>query len=324
MNAARPIPMLTLLAGAIALTACAAFQPASIEPEPEPLVAGVSAGLEVHRWVVDDRDHAVARALVRFENRPVPIDNATLERLRENGIRVLACRPSESEELLAALRPVAPVQRQWFGMLNQWTELVAGPELPTGVHVTTDTGVIELAPGRLRLLARCWEVLAEEQPDGAPPAAALRIELIPQHKIARRIDPLRTLFEQERTIADEGLTFSRLRATWTSSTDQPLIIVAEADHVDWNDLPEPYRPLPPLTEPGPDPEANIPAATIAPIRSADSVFGPKPPKPPTIGELMLIGRDLTESAVRAKVVLVLIPRSHRVFELAPGRSPSLP
>jgi len=316
MTAARTI---TILATAFALAACASTVPEPVDPVPVPLVMGATAGLEVHRWVVDDRDHAVARALASLVWRPVPLDAPLVEQYRVNGFRLLACDPSEADALLAQLRPVAPVQHQWYGMLGAWTELIAGPDLPGGVRTTTDAGVVELAPGRLRLLARCWTVLDPARTVDGVPAAAIRVELIPQYELSRRIDPLRAALEPERTIADEGVTFHRLRASWVATQDQALIIVAESDNVDWNDLPPPFRPAPPPSdEPGPNPDGDEQAPDTGPLQAAGDVFGPEPLEPPTIGELMLIGRDLTESATRAKVVLVLIPRAPEVFELSPG------
>ena len=95
------------------------------------------------------------------------------------------------------------------------------------------------------------------------------------------------------------LTAGLARGAAAQSGGSALVIVPEDPEVDWRADAE-GRP-----ESGLDPDA------------ARALVGPRMPKAPTLGELMLTSLALPESVGDARVVVVLVPRVPERFNLLP-------
>jgi len=293
-------PLLAAALLAAALGACAGpnsdKSPAPVAPAP--VVRGSESGIEVVWWVVDDREGAIAAAIRAHLDRPVPAPPDQIRLWRANGLHVFALPPAAVEQVRSALPVLGPVQRQWLGLLSEWAEVVKGPELGPGRYAGLDSGVLRLEPGRLRMLARCWSVPDLTRTVESTPAALLRLELMPQLAEGRRREAPAPLAEPGPTAApDAGLTFPRLTLSITADGADAIVIVGAAPDHDWT-----------LASPPPRPETPQDAAPVSP-------FGPPPPGAPTLGELMLTGAPLSAAAETTRVVLVVLPRVARRFEL---------
>ncbi|MCL4740875.1 MAG: hypothetical protein KJZ54_01595 [Phycisphaerales bacterium] len=296
-------PATPLLAAAIlaaALSACtgpnSGNPPAPVAPAP--VVRGSESGIEVALWVVDDREAAIAAAIRAHLDRPVPAPPDQVRLWRANGLHVFAIPPAAVEEVRSALPVLGPVQRQWLGLLSEWAEVVKGPDLGPGRYAGLDSGVLRLEPGRLRVLARCWNVPDLTRTVESTPAALLRLELMPQLVESRRRDAPAPLAEPGPAAAlHAGLTFPRLTLSITADGADAIVIVGAPPDHDWT-----------LASPPPRPETPRDADPASP-------FGPPPPGAPTLGELMLTGAPISAAAETTRVVLVVLPRVAQRFEL---------
>jgi hypothetical protein len=147
---------------------------------------------------------------------------------------------------------------------------------------------MQLDPGRLRILARCWSSPATS--DRGSTVAALRLELVP-HLLAK-VDPTR----QWRAVAgfeaaNQGIRFERLAAGFTLTQSQAFVIVADDPDADWG------RPS-------------------APLSDATATTGPVPPRASTLGELLL-SSPATPTQPRMRAVVVLLLRVPDRFDLLP-------
>ena len=303
MPSRRPTPprlAAAFLAAALAtLGACAGthFEKSPAQVAPAPVVRGSESGIEVVWWVVDDREGALAAAIRPYLDRPVPASLDQVRLWRANGLHVFALPSSALDGIRSALPVLGPVQRQWLGLLSEWAEVVKGPELAPGQYAGLDSGVLRLEPGRLRLLARCWNVPDLARTVESTPAALLRIELMPQLAERRRRDALAALVEPSPAVAsDAGLAFPRLTLSLTADGADAIVIVGAPPSHDWA-----------LASPPPRPQTPHDAVPVVP-------FGPPPPEAPTLGELMLTGVPL-DAAETTRVVLVVLPRVAERFEL---------
>ncbi len=95
------------------------------------------------------------------------------------------------------------------------------------------------------------------------------------------------------------MAFDRLRLSLTASGGSALVIVPEDPEVDWRA---------PTPRAGPNP-ASTPTRPV--------LVGPRMPKAPTLGELMLTSLALPESVGDARVVVVLVPRVPERVNLLP-------
>lgn len=304
-------------------------------------------GLEMRLVPVTSTGTTIGISLREFVNLPTGLDDETLKRLRDYGLRVIAVPIDQLPQATAALTPVGTIQTEWLGMLYRWAPLVTGPELDEQ-YTTVDTGPLELPQGRFRLLARTWVVpdLATAEDEGRV-AARLRVELLPQHKQSRRRRFDRLLDAAPPTIEDEGLIFKRLHAVVDIPDGFALVIVPAPPAVDWSGLKEPAPPtdtLPPAENDKPfGPAANprdidIPALLGRPERPVPTPqpdldtprFEPGPTAPSfrTLGEQLLRrspevienpGADKPTYTIHRErsLVVVLIPHVPARYALIP-------
>ncbi len=309
-------------------------QALTVTERPEPVVVGASIGLEVRRVVVESAGGRIGLALGPHADRATGIDPSMMGRLRAAGLRAVAVPVDQLEMTLGSLRTIGTMQQEWLGQLHFWTPLLVGPTLNER-YTTVEGGIVELDPGRLRLMARAYLVpRTHDAPEGAQVDAALRVELMPQHEQAERRYFSSIIEPRTRTFQDDGLLFHRLRFTVDLVGSHALVIVPEDPRFDWEQLntaansPAPTRDtmtgptdLPP--DQTPDPAPIHPTVTTTPGLSR--LAGPEEPAPRSLGEQMLrlpTQTDIRDSgsvSVRQErsVVLVLIPHTPRHYRLLP-------
>ena len=283
----------------LALAGCDDSRPAPITgDQPSPVSHDretvIEPGLEVITWVSAADDRALAQALAPHTQPPPGMDRKLARLWADNGLRLIAL-PSDQVAPVQAALSVGPgsVHTQWLGQAFNWTPLVVGPALPPATLIATDADRLRLPAGALRVLTRCWLAPVPESQvagESGSPRAVLRIELLPQHHEAPdSADALITRTTLSAT--DEGLVFSRLAASIAARPGAAYLLLAEDPSVDWSD-PEP--------------------------------MGEVGPRPPTIGEAMLLGAMTKASAAagpqipaRSRLVVLLRPRVPERFSLSP-------
>jgi hypothetical protein len=255
-------------------------------------------------YTIIDPRLSIEQAVAPYTDRPVPIADDLRFRLQAAGFRIVAIPVDDLVALQTTLRLVAPTQKQWLGEVPLWTDVIRGPSFNSprtfAVDNAPNLASTHLPPGRLRLIARAWT--APLPTDDDPRAAALRLELVPQH------EPL--LSEPHRLLAGvanagtetQGRLFPRLAIGAYLRGDEALVLIPDSPHSDWSRT-----------------AAETPAPTD-PAR-ADPEGSPDAAQPdesrlnwPTLGEAML-STPATQSSPRTRTVLVLIPHTPARFEL---------
>ncbi|HZW08277.1 MAG TPA: hypothetical protein VFF69_00100 [Phycisphaerales bacterium] len=276
-----------------------------VAPEEDPIspvVRGAEAGLEARLWVVENGGGALPRAFRGFPP-PAGAEPAVIELWRRNGFRVLGVPLDRLETLRHQVPTIGPLHQQWLGLLPEWVEVVKGARLGPAQRVALDNGPVELGPGRLRLLSRCWAAPSVgAQPDGSPAGAVLRLEVMPELEMDAPSDPLERLLAgapEGPDAAPDGIAFDRLLLSLSPGDATAVVIVPEDPALDWAAAGQ-ARP-----------------ESIGDARAQGPEFGPQAPTTPTLGELMLTSLALPESASDARIVVVLVPRVPDRFELLP-------
>lgn len=262
------------------------------------------SGLELTWWLVEELPQSDAaglapsltQVLAEYEKHASPIPWRTLETWRACGMRVLSVPATELDALRSRLHITAPLQQQWLGEVPRWTQ-AAQAAVAGGSTVRLDNGPLTLEPGTLRLLVRAWTAPARlVGPQAAGEPAVLQLEMVPQ--FVPRPDEsfaaqLHRAEEVRPTREQEGVAFTRLSLQATLTGDDALIIVPEAPEIAWT---------------APEPKED--AAEAPP-----SLLGPPVPATPTLGEVLLSGRDSPEQR-RTRMILVLtpaVPPEYRLF-----------
>jgi hypothetical protein len=266
---------------AIAESANRPGQPAATD-KPVPPVGPIRVS------VSDDRAD-IESLLAPYLDRPVPMSAELLDRWRASGFRIVAVPIADLERLQAACRSVGQMQRQWLGDVTDWTDAVRGPTLVTRRAVTLDDGVMNMEPGQLRLLVRCWAVPAGQGPDGATPA--IHLDIAPRH------DPL--VPERDRMLAAAGVQqnaqphfLARLAASLIVREETALVFIPEKPSADWK------------------------SPTPTTIETERGPFGPIPAAPPSLGEVMF-SSQATRDSPRSRAVIAMIIHVPARFDLLP-------
>jgi hypothetical protein len=274
-----------------------------------PVVRGAGDGLEMWWWVVRDAQGLAGRTLAPYADRSVPIADPDRERLKAGGLRLVTVPVSDLDALQARLPVIGSIQRQWLGELPEWTEVVGGASRAERSPVDLGDGLLHLEPGRLRLLVRCWITPVPDHPappdGGGPrafdwPAAALRLEMVPQHVPAsglpQRAD-LAAAIRPAPAAEEQGLVLARLAASLLIRRGEAILLVPESPQADWK-APPPERPEGP-------PHAGDETAPV---------FSPHP----TVGEAMLGTPPDPSTGRRTRAIVVFIPHVPERFGLTPG------
>lgn len=311
-------------------------------------VIGADAGLEA-TWVVAGADGATfAGAIAPYLDAPVPAHPSNIAMWEANGLRVVRIPLGEWPALSAALQVSGASQRQWLGASGAWTEIVRGPDQPRGQIIALDAERVELGPGRLRLLSRCWlsPVPPEGSGDGSSSRAEFTVEVVPQ--LLERRPGATTLTQAPRTQdpIDQGLVFSRMRMLFRTRDNAEdryaYLIVSERPDVDWRDAiadrPESDNP-PVVVEARPSPgvgevvrngsgnpgsQAVRASTESGPPSAGPAGAGPQAPLLPTLGEALFaaalppLDPEATPVVRRnVRAMLVLIPRAPGEYRLIP-------
>ncbi len=209
-----------------------------------PIDSGSTRGLEVRLWVVDDTHWDAARALSAGLSTEMPIEPERIERWSDWGFRIVAIPVDRVDGFLGQLRPVQPISVQWLGEFGHWRAIVRAGELGTD-HVRVGQRRVEIDRGRPRLIARSWIEPMLGQGEVLP---AVRLDLgmqIETHE--RRVRQRRQMgllgLDHERSIEDDGPVIDELILSAMLDGSAALIIMGEAPGVDWNELPDPEKPL---------------------------------------------------------------------------------
>jgi len=300
-------------------------------------------GLELRFVPVSSTGTTIGLALRNYENFPTGIDEETLTRLKNNGLRVIAVPITNLKEAMRSLTPIGTIQTEAASMLYRWKPIFTGPELEEN-FTSLDTGPLRLPRGKFRLLARSWIVpdLTEANNTGKV-KARLRVELLAQHEQTRRTRYDQLLDPTPPSLEDRGLLFRRLKITTDIPDGYALIIVPASPTTRWDALKQPQThttptPQPTATDFGPTPTPtpdsepktnpkpkNRPAATNSPPRQTKP--GPNAPTFRTLGEQLLRkppgvfntpGSINTQTIHRERsVVIILIPHVPTRYALIP-------
>lgn len=312
--------MLTLAIVSL-LHACGSSTPADSAPSPtaaalEQMQQSAQYGLEARWWVVDDTDGVLARRLTEASNSiAAPLTSGEdsnamapspalapddLQRLKNLGFRAFVLNADQAMDLQARTPGAAPIQRRWMGQVSTWSVLVRGRERgPTQVEFPD--GMLDLSPGRLRMLVRAWFVPDAASQESQPARAVLRVEVVPQHEDGGRETGSAVLADdlgrpapiESNTIEREGILFQRALLSASLADGQALVLVPEGPNVDWSAIGQP-------SDGGP--------------RTGLETSGPAPARPPSLGELTLSDIELGR-APRLKIVLVLVAKVPPRFSL---------
>ncbi len=234
---------------------------------------------------------SIEERLAKYVERPTPLAPEALESWRRSGLRVLSVPRSELLALQRSLPLKGEANRESLGELHDWKPLIVGPVWPDAGAILLPGGVLELPPGRMRLLARCFLV---PTPSERAMTSRLRVEIVPQHEESRS--------NKERwsqaagikampTLADQGLLLERLRADFFLDGDEALLLIPQGAGASQMN-------------------AGNEALDGAPIAAPA----------PTLGQALLMGagdpRALALDA-RTRAIIVLVPRIPAELRLLP-------
>lgn len=309
-----------------------------------PPVSHAESGAEAALLLATAPPQQLARTLAPYLDLLPRVSPESLATIEANGLRLVRLPLADWPKVAQGLRLTGAAQRLWLSDRGEWTELMRGPDRASGRGqvISLDAERLELGPGRLRLLGRCWltPVPADEVDQGS--RAELRLELLPQLQdpgtIARQRDEYLLEARATRPI-DQGMTFPRLtvhlRAHREPDASWMYLLIAERPGVDWRQLASPAR-----DDESADGESARPIPAVGQVvRSGDRTAGaaedpnrvaagPSAAALPTLGEALFgaIPAADAEPSQRtlARVVLALVPRAPAEFRLIAPASPGEP
>lgn len=248
---------------------------------------------------------------------------ATRERLRRAGIRAVVVPREELAGIESALDTQPAGSEVSLGQSSRWTVVATGGELSEGTAVRVQDGLMGLSGGKLRLLLRCFVAPWGRAADGSV-SAGLRVDVAPQHEAGfgagreRRSEFAAALEAPKlRTVEDAGQVFTSLALEAFIGPGEVLLLVPESPEVRWagtkveggeakGETPGGEGDLGPTPMEGPLPEPRV----------VFSGVGPRPPRPKTVGELILTDATDISDAGRRMIVVV--------DPILPGRYQLLP
>lgn len=309
-----------MLAGMVpgALTGCggeradAGLQNGPGAAEPDGRQFG-QVGLAATIWTVRDIDLSIARAFAPYSGEGTDTNTAlapgVTELLRANGLAVVEVPVDRLEALREGLPDAGRQQRQWIdaraGVVPAWSEVVLGPRVSVPI-IETDAGVLELEPGRLRLLARAWSAGGLDDAERAM-EPRIRVELVMQHLLDRRerlSDLDRDVGAGPRRPVDDGVVFDRLLIDATLDGETALVLVPVSPDEQWSEM---LADTSDFTDPG--------AGGVDGGAGGGELVGPAAPIYPTLGEATLGGWAYARSPRPTRAVLVLEPAPPARFGL---------
>ncbi len=317
-----------------------------------PLVSSATGGLELHWWIADDSDGAVAQTLAPFASPPLPDDNILRERWTASGLRMVRLPLPDFANLQRSLPALHAWRRRWIGWAPAWTELFLGRRTSTSAATGAAFAIIQgqrrsIPPGALRLLARAWPAppaaadIGHSNAPTAAPTATIRFELACQVLTDQRANAA-DIFRQPTIVPEEdrGPIFSGLTLDTTLDPGFIYVITCEAPTVEWTTHPlapaappatstpressaaiDPTQPIDDLlTVALATPRATPPTPPTSPDPRSAPPFeplGPPVSQPLTLGQAMLSASSQETGSRALRVVLVILPRAARPYRLLP-------
>lgn len=280
---------------------------APVDPIVNTAAMAVPDGLEIRWWVVRDDPAAIIGALTPYLNQPSEVDAATIARLRNAGLRLVAVPIAELPALRARLPIAGRIDRRWVGQATDWIEGVAGATLAANTPVRIANERIDLTGGRLRLLARAWT-----EPVQTPPR--LRIDLAVQQEPTRPIGRgAETRPVRLRRDVDEGFIFGSSLVEFSADGQFFFLLVPDAPERAWKGVHEAAPNSSGAHEEdardtsggdSSEPAQWKPEPTVNP----EQVSGPPAPAVASLGEALLIQSPDPGGARRIRAIVVLVPR----------------
>lgn len=266
---------------------------------------------------------AIGRALEPYLDQPLPISEATRERLSRNGLRMVRVPVADVETILSGVRVIGPRQREWMGWALEWREAFRGRSLTEGSAVMIEGERSTLPECALRLIARCWTAPGQVGMTGAA-SAVVRVEALGQ--ALRRSRGGEAEFEAPRPSLDARADGALLMSlAWEAALEpgSAYVLVPEAPSVTWREGATLQ------TVDAADADGLFPAHDAGPRRGVGGAsLGPVSIGPPTLGEAMLMNLSRQEHEAAARAVIVLIPRaaqrSGEAWEAQAGPMPGEP
>ena len=282
------VALLALLAGCSAKAAkpgagTAAPSSESLSPAAAALRARLTNsdnGLEVRRWVIADHTGRIAQAMRNHADGLVT-DQAQLESLKRNGLRLVRVPSDQIHTLLTELGGANYDATEWHGQVLEWRSLVERPIDPAGQTVAIDGQVQRYQGGEFRLMVRSWNVQMESGP-------YLHFELSPRRRLVQA-NNLRRLLNNE---GDLEQYFGSMSLEVQLEAGYMYVLTGESPEIEWQN--------------GED----VPAAGSRSGREGTSRrgglldVGPEAAPPPTMGELLFS----SSSATGTRGVLVIVPK----------------
>lgn len=248
------------------------------------------SGLEVWWWLADDSNGQVGEIVAGLSDPAVApgVTEKQRERWERNGLRWVRVPAEKLAELERSARPLRVTARTAYGWPTAWTEVFRGSRVGRGsgrVVLVTDQGGEAVTPGRMRLLARCWEA-PMAGPDGL--TTAVRLELAVQSQ-TKGITPDDEPFALPKVMPSEeqGEVLRILTVETTLERGAAYVITSEKPGVVWGVSEEDMA-----------------------VQSDGhgTQYGPKGPTPTTVGEAMMTASVPEEKGKVAKAVVVVIVR----------------
>lgn len=309
-----------------------------------PPVSNAESGVEAALLLATASPQQLARALAPYLNLMPPVPPESLATIEANGLRLVCLPLADWPKVGQGLGLTGAAQRLWLLDRGEWTELMRGPDRAgsRGQVIALDAERLELGPGRLRLLGRCWLTPVPADEVGQGSRAELRLDLLPQlqdpNTIARQRDEYMLEARATRPI-DQGMTFPRLtvhlRARRQPDAAWMYLIIAERPGVDWRQLASPARHDESAEDESPRPIPAVGQVVRAGDRAAGAAddptqvaAGPSAAALPTLGEALFgtIPAADAEPSQRSlpRVVLALVPRVPAEYHLIAPASPAEP
>lgn len=251
-----------------------------------PVAPIAKSGLEVWWWLADDSDGQVGEAIAAVTDGALAagISDEQMSKWERNGLRWSRVPMERLTELERSARALRVTARTAYGWPTAWTEVFRGSRIGRAsgrAVLVTDQGGEGVTPGRLRMIARCWEAPAAG-PEGL--TTAVRLELAVQSQ-TKGISPDEEAFALPKVMPSEeqGEVLRALTIETTLERGAAYVITSEKPGVVWGMS-----------------EEEAAAAAV--------MYGPKGPTPTTVGEAMMTASVPEGKGKVAKAVVVVIVR----------------
>lgn len=259
------------------------------------IVGGSGIGVHARTIAVRNTGEALAAALERLPHDPLSIDDALYSAWQRSGLRLYMVREADAlalqetlveQSAIEAASSAAPetapailgsVEQLVINQGPQWVPVVRGPAMNRRRVVAMHDARIPLAPGPLRLIARCWATPpsdAEIAGGADADTPIMQAQFIPQLLDGSRprepgsIDPDLVPTPGRLLAQDQGLLITRLRLTVRIPKGRALVVA----------------PWPLVRSTAPAPETSEPASGPGLVtRGSAEPASPSPNDAPTSG-----------------------------------------